>query len=752
MKSQSFSILGAVSAIVAALAMPLCVATAAAQATPAEDVQVLTRGPVHEAFAETVNFNPLPGIIVKATPPAAIEELPPEQQLEGDNVTWISGYWMWDDEPNDFIWISGIWRNLPPGRQWVPGYWSQTGDGQYQWTSGYWADSTTAEVTYIPTTPPRNIDAGPNTEAPSEDSSWIPGNWVWVDYRYAWRPGCWLPLRPNWTWVPSRYCWTHRGYVYVDGYWDYAVGCRGVLFAPVYFNRHLYDAPDYYYTPGIVVALDVFANHLFLRPRCGHYYFGDYYAPRYRDAGYYASYSWYGHHRGYDPIYAYQRWDHRHDRGWENRRHEDFNYFRDHEDARPPHTWAAMRDFHSERLNDGRNHLFATPLATLAKNPAQGQRFRPLDKDRREQFVAQNQEIKKFGQERRRTEARGIVAGADAKGRAPSEKLTRSPIIGRQADRFATNDAPPKRPEPRGTNIQLKPAGPGRNLAEVGDKNAVRRPGERLSPTNERTGDHAAATLDTPRQGTDLPPSGKGTGRDSGTTREKLPGSSVQQIPGHKAGLVPHGEVQPNPMTNPALSLKDQSTRKHDLPPKSQVSETPRRQQQLEPQAKSQPQPQIRQLPQPKVQATPPRDYQPKAQVMPQPKSQPQVVPHVKSQPQPQIRQLPQPKVQAAPPRDYQPKAQVMPQRQSQPQPQIRQLPQPKVQAMPQRDYQPKAQVRELPRSQPQVMPQRQSQPPPQIRQLPQPKVQAMPQPQGPSSRQSSSDDSRDKKKDRYGH
>ena len=39
--------------------------------------------PVHEAFAETVTFDPEPGIVVPSEPPAAIEELPPEQQPEG---------------------------------------------------------------------------------------------------------------------------------------------------------------------------------------------------------------------------------------------------------------------------------------------------------------------------------------------------------------------------------------------------------------------------------------------------------------------------------------------------------------------------------------------------------------------------------------------------------------------------------------------------------------------------------------------
>ena len=113
-----------------------------------QGVQVLTRGPVHEAFAETVTFDPEPGIVVPKAPPAAIEEVPPEQRPEGDNVAWIPGYWGWDDERNDFLWVSGIWRDLPPGRQWVPGYWGKSAQG-YQWTSGYWADAKASDVALL---------------------------------------------------------------------------------------------------------------------------------------------------------------------------------------------------------------------------------------------------------------------------------------------------------------------------------------------------------------------------------------------------------------------------------------------------------------------------------------------------------------------------------------------------------------------------------------------------------------------------
>ena len=264
-----------------------------AQPGPADaeqGVQVLTRGPVHEAFAETVTFDPEPGIVVPKAPPAAIEEVPPEEKPEGANVAWIPGYWAWDDERSDFLWVSGIWRDLPPGRQWVPGYWGKSGQG-YQWTSGYWADAKVSEVEYLPE-PPETVEVGPNIAASSADQTWLPGCWVWQQNRYAWRPGFWAAAQPDWVWVPAHYVWAPRGYVFVDGYWDYAIGRRGVLFAPVYFNAGVYARRGFSYSPETVIDLGALVNHLFLRPRYEHYYFGDYYAPNYQNAGFYSSFSY----------------------------------------------------------------------------------------------------------------------------------------------------------------------------------------------------------------------------------------------------------------------------------------------------------------------------------------------------------------------------------------------------------------------------------------------------------------------------
>src|SRR4051794_23835733 len=94
-----------------------------ASAIAADDVEVLARGPVHEAYAEPSEREPKATPVIPKEPPKPIEELPPDQKPEGDNVQWMPGYWQWDDDKQDFLWVSGFWRGPPPERTWGPGGW-----------------------------------------------------------------------------------------------------------------------------------------------------------------------------------------------------------------------------------------------------------------------------------------------------------------------------------------------------------------------------------------------------------------------------------------------------------------------------------------------------------------------------------------------------------------------------------------------------------------------------------------------------
>ena len=98
-------------------------------------VEVLARGPVHEAFA-TLTAEPQPTKAVPKKPPKPLQEMPPDEKPEGNSI-WIGGYWAWDDDRSDFLWVSGVWRTPPPGKQWVAGYWREQDDGA-QWVPGFW--------------------------------------------------------------------------------------------------------------------------------------------------------------------------------------------------------------------------------------------------------------------------------------------------------------------------------------------------------------------------------------------------------------------------------------------------------------------------------------------------------------------------------------------------------------------------------------------------------------------------------------
>ena len=434
------------------------------QPGPEDGVQVLTRGPVHEAFAETVTFDPQPGIVVPKAPPEAIEELPPDQRPEGANVAWIPGYFAWDDERDNFLWVSGIWRDLPPGRQWVPGYWAETRSGS-QWISGYWADATLTEAEYLPE-PPASIEVGPNIAAPSAEYTWLPGCWMWQGNRYAWRPGYWARVQPIWDWVPAHYVWSPRGYVFVDGYYDYSVARRGVLFAPVYFDAGIYSQQGYSYSPSTVINLGLFTAHLFSRPNYQHYYFGDYYASNYNSAGYYPWFQFGASGQGYDPFYARQRWDNRGDRDWQRRIESDFVRRRDNEDARPPRTLAAQTARSSDAVNStDKSLVMGLSLDQLAKSqgPDSPRRFQSVDKEQRQQLGQRGQEIQKFRQERQVREARAeVTSPADPdKPVKPSEpvkvKLRPSPITAMPAEALDKELAPPKKPETPKLDLKVEP-------------------------------------------------------------------------------------------------------------------------------------------------------------------------------------------------------------------------------------------------------------------------------------------------------
>jgi hypothetical protein len=265
--------------------------------------EALGRGPLHEAFAQPIPDGlPKPGEVVPKTPPAPIQEQPPEMKPEGDSE-WIPGYWQWDDDRSEFLWQSGTWRKPPPNRRWVPGSWNKTDNG-YQYSPGFWAPENSDGLQYLPP-PPAPLEAGPSTPAPGDDYTYVPGCWIYRDNRYAWRPGYWLQTVPNWVWQPAHYAWSPAGYLFVPGGWDYPPDQRGLCFAPYYFPGYAHRGP---WTPSYCLNLNTLFGSLFIRPGYSSYYFGNYFSAGYRRAGYtpWVDYR-IGRGGAYDPIYGHYR-------------------------------------------------------------------------------------------------------------------------------------------------------------------------------------------------------------------------------------------------------------------------------------------------------------------------------------------------------------------------------------------------------------------------------------------------------------
>jgi hypothetical protein len=387
-------------------------------------MDVQARGPLHEAFAQPALTGSVDVLVVPKQPPDPIDEVPPEVKPEGEDVGWIPGYWAWDDERKDFLWVSGVWRSSPPGNQWVSGYWVQA-EGGYRWVPGFWQPVQSQEVTYSPQ-PPESLEEGPTSPQPADNQFWIPGCWVW-NQRYVWRPGYWSVAQPGWLWVPARYSWCPRGWVFTDGYWDYPLARRGLLFAPVWFSQPIWRQPHFRYRPHTLVDVGLLTMHLFARPRYDHYYFGDYYAPSYAGLG---IYPWYGvrehRHYRYDPLFAYYRCVYqRTNPRWEDNLRGWHRYYEQHADHRPPHTFADLRRVEQQAPNraDLRNigivksvHQVQQQQTVNVQNNINVQNIRnvmrltSVSQDRLRAAQTQTRELRQLSDSRRKLELAGVAA------------------------------------------------------------------------------------------------------------------------------------------------------------------------------------------------------------------------------------------------------------------------------------------------------------------------------------------------------
>jgi hypothetical protein len=301
-------------ALVLALLLVPAGACAAQQAGADKSLaEVQTRGPIHEAFAQPLDLGVQPDPVVPKQPPAPLPEQPPDIKPDGAGVDWVPGYWAWDAEVNEFLWIGGVYRNAPPGRVYVPGYWQQTADG-WRWVHGFWAPADQPEMPYVPQ-PPASLEVGPSVPPPADDCTYVPGYWAYRDTRFGWRPGYYLQWQPGYVWIPPCYLWTPGGCLFVSGYWDYPLDRRGLLCAPVAFRGSPWLNPRWAWQPVYALSTGALLDSLFVDARFRHYRFGDYYSRSYLDRG---IRPWHlAGSRYFDPLYAYYRVANRASAGWQ---------------------------------------------------------------------------------------------------------------------------------------------------------------------------------------------------------------------------------------------------------------------------------------------------------------------------------------------------------------------------------------------------------------------------------------------------
>ena len=408
-----------------AVALPLAVANGlpeqiatniALELQDEASVETLTRGPLHEAFAEPIIFDPVPGLIVAIEPPAEINEIAPEFRPEGDDLIWISGYWGWDDQREDFIWISGVYRVPPDGYQWVPGYWHPVGEG-WQWVQGLWVKEVAESIVYFPA-PPATLENGPSSPSPGTNHFYIPGNWSQSSSGYQWNVGYWHPLQDDFIWVPAHTVWTPRGYIFVNGYWDRRLPLRGMCFAPVFIPRETYSRPGWSLRPNVVLNSQVVLHNLFVQPGYNHYVFGDYYGLPSNRRNVIPAHVYHQHRGSYDPLISfYTAYNGRQGQDlirWYDNQHADLNR---NPSKRPPQHWSP----NPLNANDKTSHS-SREMSSIAHTLEQvskfdgGQRISPITASVKQDLLKRDVDRKGLAKDRKALEGNVDPVGSTSNG------------------------------------------------------------------------------------------------------------------------------------------------------------------------------------------------------------------------------------------------------------------------------------------------------------------------------------------------
>jgi len=513
----------AASAMLVAVCPPASAQDAAPPpAVPEEELpagsEVLTSGQVHEAFAKPVSMDPQAPILVPTQPPENLQEMPPAERPAGANIVWVPGYWAWDADRNDFIWVSGCWRNAPPSTYWVPGYWLQAGDG-WEWIGGFWKPIVAQpqqEMEYLPA-PPASIEVEPPGAPPQPDQSWVPGCWYWTQGQYVQRHGYWIKQEVGWVWVPSHFVWTPRGYIFAQGHWDHDMDNRGVLFCPTFFPSEVRVRPGFVFSPSVCVDLGMLRLNLFVYPRYNHYCFGDYYDDAYARIGIFPWFKCQTVHTWYDPLFAYDRWHlGQTDPHWAANQAKEFESRRSNHDLRPARTYSELK-VQMTRLPANRRPArpLVEPVKTYAASQHTPTKFERIDTAERQQIAMKATDVKSFRDQRsqwegppaqRTTTVKPAPSPRPTTAAKPVTKPTRGAkppavvppreVRVTQPERVAVPSTP-RTPQPTESRFipKVPPGHPAQEQAHVAPA-----PGPHPTPQNSQTGPNSTGSANKDRQ------------------------------------------------------------------------------------------------------------------------------------------------------------------------------------------------------------------------------------------------------------
>jgi hypothetical protein len=612
----------------------------AQEAAADEGISVLGRGPVHEAFADPALEQPAPSPVVPKQPPESVEEIPPPQRPEGENVEWIPGYWWWDEDLEDFIWVSGVWRDIPPGWQWVPGYWRAV-EGGAQRIAGYWVQAGQTELEYLPPPPP-SIESGPSVAAPGDDYFYVPGCFIYQQTRYAWRPGYWMRHYAGWCWSPARYVWTPLGCLFIDGHWDLALERRGLLFAPVHFRHGLWAQPGWRFRPRHLVLESALVGALFVNPSRGCYFFGDYFDRRYSRRGFIPWVDFRIGRRVADPLFVQHRREHRDPDRWERNVRAIYDERLRDESARPPRDLARQEALGRRGQDDARR--------LLARLDERRDRLTDVPQRELDQTVERIRERRTAIEERRQTEVRDRTGPPQVNERPRVVERKPSRVEGRQPPRRTQPPETPKSPLEQPGKVKPK-AGP----------EPPRKGVPKVEPGRPKTTEPVPRTKE-PRPKESQP-------RPKVERPEPPPKTNEPVAPRPKVEPRPKLEPRPELPKSPRAEPRPQTPKTPRVEPRPQTPKSPR----------AEPRPELPQKPR----AEKPRAEKPRAET---PRAEPRLEPR------------PQPKAE---PREFRPTPRPEPRPQVRPSPQVQPRPEPRIQPRSQPRVEPRAQPRAEPPRQP---------------------------------------------------